>query len=359
MKRLLLPGIVALTLFTTGCSEEFELAAPYKDVTLVYAMLDANLDTNYVRIQKAFMDPEKSAIDMAKVSDSNFYAVGLLDVQVKEMDGKTLKSTTPLTRVSMPKEEGDFSSSPNYAYRLIKDLNPVYTYRLVIRNIATGDVDSSETAIITNDTLTVNDFYIPALGSPNTTPGQPPFPPYELGFSRTTSNSFKYRLPVRVPPPAKVLQGIIRFYYWEVNNTTGSETPHSLDFPFASAVIENGSSADLEVHNSAFYDFFKENLSVVPANVKRYLHYCDIFVYAGSNDYYEYLKLTGGPINGLTSNEIKPIYSNIQGTDAIGLFTTRGVRIGRGVEIEPITFDSLALNPLTQPTGIQPERWYK
>lgn len=352
MKRLLLLGMGALTLFSAGCDEEFELAAPYKDVTLVYAMLDANEDTNYVRIQKAFMDVNKSAIDMAKVGDSTFYPLGVLDVQVKEMQGNVLKSITTLERVSMPKEDGTFATTPNYAYRMVKQLDADYTYRLVIRNTITGDVDSSETAIITNDTASPNDFYIDVF-SLN---GVAPLP---IGFSRTTTNSFKYILRVRAPEPAKIVEGVIRFYYWEVNENTGSETRHSLDFPFAKVVIQTSPSASLEVHNSAFYTFFNENLSVAPANIKRYLHYCDIFVYAGSNDYYEYLSLAGGPSNGLTSNEIKPIYTNLKGTDVIGLFTTRGIRVGRGIEIDPVTFDSLAANPLTQPTGIQPEKWNK
>ena len=105
MRRLFLVAFSALALSITGCSEDFEIAAPYKDITLVYAMLNHADTVHYIRIQKAFMDDNKSAIDMAKLPDSSYYADGVLDVRVEELlPNGNVNGSTALTRVNMADE---------------------------------------------------------------------------------------------------------------------------------------------------------------------------------------------------------------------------------------------------------------
>ena len=85
MKKLVLSAIgLAVMLGLHSCSEDFEITAPYKDITVAYGILNITDTAHYIRIQKAFLDENKSAIDMAKVADSNFYAQ--LDVKVKEIN---------------------------------------------------------------------------------------------------------------------------------------------------------------------------------------------------------------------------------------------------------------------------------
>ena len=209
----------------------------------------------------------------------------------------------------------------------------------------TGDIDSSSTAIISSDT-TQGNFYVLAFGDYN-------LAPFTLAFSRTTAVSHRYKLPVSIKSPAKTLEGIIRFGYWERNNIN-ADAHKFIDFPFATATVVNN-SAELVVPNSAFYDFFQEKLGVAPANVQRFLDSnCQMFVYAGSEDFYDYQQITAAQASGLTSNEIKPIYTNLKGTDVYGLFSTRAVRYAPAIPIDAVTFDSLAANPKTQPTGLQP-----
>jgi hypothetical protein len=352
MKRLIIPALVAFALSFTACKEDFDIAAPHKDVTVVYAMLNMGDTAHYVRIQKAFMDQNKSAIDLAKISDSSFYADGVLDVVVKEIakPGGSLLSTTTLQRVNMdaegyPKQTGMFFTTPQYAYKFKKALSPANEYRLVIRNTVTGKVDSAQTGVITNDSTTVDGFYIFDFGFGAV-------PPASISFARTTAASDKYTLGVRIPPPAKVLEGVIRFSYWERDNIN-ADVQKFLDFPFGPALVENNSGR-LEVLNSAFYDFFREKLGEAPANVQRFLDStCTIDVYAGTEDYYQYQQISETQKYGITANEIKPLYTNLKGADIYGLFSSRARRRGINIPIAPITFDSLASNPRTQPTGLQ------
>ncbi|MBL7719500.1 MAG: hypothetical protein JNL72_11730 [Flavipsychrobacter sp.] len=355
MKKFLLSALAATTLLTSSCSEDFDVAAPYKNVTFVYAMLNQADTAQYIRIQKAFMDQDKSSLDMSKIADSSFYADGVLDVVVKEIQNGSVISTTPLTRVRMenegyPKQDGQFFTGPNYAYKYIPPgpgnrLNKNYLYRLEIKNTQTGEEYSAETNIIPTDTNRGN-FYIYAFGDPTIN-----YAPDPLTFTKTVpAASMRYELIVSVPSPARTLEGTIRFFYWEKNNTLQTEEQKYVDFPFAQTLVNSGNGT-LSVPNSAFYYFFRDNLGPAPANTVRYLDSCDIYVYAGSQALEDYRALNGAQ-GGITSNEIKPIYTNMKGNNVYGLFTTRGVRIGRNLAINGATLDSLYTNPITAGVGI-------
>jgi hypothetical protein len=98
MKKILLSALgLASVIGVTSCSEDFKIAAPYKNIMVATGLLNMGDTAHYIRIQKAFMDENKSAIDMAKVSDSSFFAPGVLDVSIKEFNlNNSLLNTTPL-----------------------------------------------------------------------------------------------------------------------------------------------------------------------------------------------------------------------------------------------------------------------
>lgn len=65
------------SLFVSGmmfnsCSTDVDIYADYKDITVVYGLLDSRLDTNYIKINKAFLGPG-SAFDIALIDDSCNY----------------------------------------------------------------------------------------------------------------------------------------------------------------------------------------------------------------------------------------------------------------------------------------------
>ena len=59
-----------------SCSTDVEIYADYKDVPIIYAMLDARADTNYVKITKAFCGTNENPInanEVALIYDSSNY----------------------------------------------------------------------------------------------------------------------------------------------------------------------------------------------------------------------------------------------------------------------------------------------
>lgn len=60
-------GLTFLAFFSLGffmisCKPDIDLFAEYKDITVVYGILDSEQDTNYVKINKVFMDPDMEVI---------------------------------------------------------------------------------------------------------------------------------------------------------------------------------------------------------------------------------------------------------------------------------------------------------
>src|SRR6516164_7458325 len=104
MKKLIIPFIAMVSLFLLpGCSEKFNVAAPYKNITVIYGYLDMKDTAHYIRIQKAFLDQNKSAVTMAQTSDSNFYANLNVTIAKVSFNGAT-QGVIQLNRVDLNNE---------------------------------------------------------------------------------------------------------------------------------------------------------------------------------------------------------------------------------------------------------------
>lgn len=85
MKKLFLSlSLLACMAMFNACSTDVELYADYKDIPVIYGLLDATVDTNYVRINRAFSssnDHPINAYEVALIADSCNYP-GKLDARI-------------------------------------------------------------------------------------------------------------------------------------------------------------------------------------------------------------------------------------------------------------------------------------
>ena len=135
MNRLLRDiGLLVGLVFCVACSNDIDLYADYKEVPIVYGMLDTNADTNFVKITRAFY-VEGDAYQVAANPDSSNYP-GKLDVRLVEYrNGDSIREIVLDTVTLRNKEQGIFyaplqklyytaeplglnSSGSNYSYRL-------------------------------------------------------------------------------------------------------------------------------------------------------------------------------------------------------------------------------------------------
>ncbi len=346
--------VVLLSFFLFACSEKFKVAAPYKNITVIYSLIDMADTAHYVRIQKAFLDQDRSALVISQNPDSNLYPY--LNVRIERFsfsNATTWLDTIHLDRVDLnlegyPKQPGVFFTSPSYAYKFTNALDPHSIYRLVVFNPATGETDSASTPIIydRNDTS----FYVDLLDEPWIQLDFHKFlsdRPFKMGGSYTN----------RIPDfsfngqasPASVAAATIRFNWTDSNSLTGELTTHYFDDELGYVAFTN--QFGFSIYNMDFYAAISNGMGQAPPNTYRLLDRCDITVALGTPDYYTYYQYSQTAGTGLTGGYVEPISTNIKGAAALGLFTSRGLRTGKAT-ISATTVDSLIASPYLQQARI-------
>jgi hypothetical protein len=363
MKKIIFSLCAASMFLMTSCSEKFDVAAPYKDITVVYGYLDMADTAHYIRIQKAFLDENKSAIDMARVADSSFYSNISVRIERYNSSGTNiLIDSIHLNRVDLAqegytKEAGTFFNAPNYAYKFTNALDPRFIYRLKITNLVTGNVDSADAPVINNqlpvgsggqgfkvDPVDESSLNIDGMNFFSVLP----YRYYIIDASYVPTPNYNFNGETN---PAKVAQAVIRFNWYDSNIVTKTLTPRYYDLDAGYIGLIN-SNIEYKIENRSLYNGLSSGMGTAPENVIRLLDRCDLTMYLSTSDYNNYRLAIQAQGNGLTASEIAPVYTNIKGANVLGLFTSRAKRSGK-ITINERTVDSLVASPLLSHTKLK------
>lgn len=326
----------AIIIGFSSCSTDFDIAAPYKNITAVYGLLNLGDSAHYIRIQKAFLDENASALVMAKEADSNFY--DNLNVTMDELNGSgTVMATFPLVRTTLPKDSGIFFTEPQFVYKFNRQLNPSFSYRLSINNPQNGTTITGITQVI--DTAS-NQFEVYDFNFKN----------YVLKFPKSQRDAdfiLQVKPPLGFEPGQdKYLEAFITFLYQEKDGNTGIESSHSVEWKFDSTV-SNNKFINLTTKQSSFYSFLSSSIPK-KMGVTRVMRQVDMTVWMAGNDYARYVTITRAQTGGLTSGQISPVFSNLKGENVLGIYNTRAFKTRQKIDIDQITRDSLISNSLTR-----------
>ena len=161
--------LVAISVLFSACETDFNTTSPYKDITVVYGLLDQKDQEQFIKINKAFLG-EGNALIYAQVADSSNYGY-LLDVVIDEYneDGNFLRTIVLDTTTIYNKEPGIFYSPEQTLYHVKFDqwheikyilnfpdtvridtmwLNDESTFKLKIKNPRSGKEIISETKLV-------------------------------------------------------------------------------------------------------------------------------------------------------------------------------------------------------------------
>ena len=134
MKRTIGFVCVALMALMTSCSTDIDLYADYKQVPVIYGLLDAKADTNFIKITRAFY-VEGDAYQVALNPDSSNYP-GKLDVRLVEFcNADSVREIVLDTITIHDKQPGTFYHPEQRLYYTKEPLktnsiNNRYSYRL-------------------------------------------------------------------------------------------------------------------------------------------------------------------------------------------------------------------------------------
>lgn len=291
--------ILIFSWFLVSCDNELDISEDWKNIPVVYGIIDPSDTAHYFRIEKAFYDPKIDAYTIASIADSIYYE----DVDVYLEDPKT-KQRFSLKRVDgnlegYVRKEGVFAQSPNYLYKILtNELKPTSKSSLDFKLVINQGRDT-----ISSNTLIVKDFkFIKPI------PGEVQrldlsYQSYNTVRWSYAENAFFYDVGVRINYRERDLQ---ESTVWENKSiewtaerfvTTNSITIPGKDF-FVNigSLIEENPFAEREFRNMEF-------------------------IVAGfGKEIFDYISIYGANL-GITGSQEIPLYSNIDG--GIGIFSAK------------------------------------
>ncbi len=158
MNKFLSIFFVAIASFAiTSCETDIDVNAEYKDITVVYGLIDPNESSHYVKINKTFLG-EGNAFDLA-ANESNFnYDTQDLDVRVDaySSQGNLVQSYSLQPTDTIAKDEGIFDNSNNILYAFAENnIDRTNTYKITIYNKALDKEILGETKIVNTSNVSV------------------------------------------------------------------------------------------------------------------------------------------------------------------------------------------------------------
>lgn len=326
----------------TSCENDIDVNADWKDITVVYGLLDQSDSVHYLKITKAFLGPG-NALSFAKIPDSSNYQ-GKLEVRMEGWEknsqyDSSLQQTITFDTVTInDKEEGD--SIFYYPHQLVykslgsQKLDGNYIYKLYIRDPLTGKEITAETSLVQK---------MPDIAKPDPAPAKATF---ILG----TKNQVEWTS----AKGGKRYQLLARFFYLE----TKIADPSQQVLKFVDWVIFN----DLKTENTlggitmkysysadVFYTILGSRIPVDPS-VERTASKMDYIFTVAADDLNTYMEVTEP---SYTIVQEKPPFTNI--TNGIGIFSARHDNTKDypiiQISFSQQTLDELKVNPNTYLLG--------
>ena len=294
----------AFAVLFTACETDFDVNAKWQETTVVYGLLDASTDTQYVRINKAFLG-EMDALQMAQYADSINFNPNDLEVKLhklEEYSNDTLSSIT-LDTTLIDKEDGLFATDNNIIYRAVTPtgfLTNNNRYAITIKNLNSGNKVSANTEVI-------SDFSFKNFNSA-----------YKFGFyNPNLADSSKFlskTIEWDKSENGAIYQLDIKFNYLE-NGVTKTLVWSQ---PLATFT---GSSMEAKIEGVKFFNFLSQNLTNDTTVVRQFLD-LDLVMTVATENLNTYIKVNE-PITGIVQQ--RPEFTNIN--NGIGIFSSRYIHI--------------------------------
>ncbi len=322
-------GALALLLFST-CSTDFELNSDWKEVAVVWGLLDVSQDRQYIRLSRAYLS-ESSATEIASIPDSIYFenaSVQLKAYSSTQYVGQgeqsiwinsrnryelptdaNLRKTIDMIKVDASVTEdpdkdpnGLFATQPYQLYYTDEPLNPDHLYELVVTTDR-GEIVRAVTVLISS------------LSSTN--------PRNNGEFNLSGNNSNRSEKIEWKSGTAQVFDVNIEFRYREeLNNDPSVFTLDTFRYIVASGkTLDNndiGKELGQEVRIETFLSSLANYIGIEGSeNYKRFFRSLSMNFYSGSRTLKEYIEVSAVD-SGISNGQAKPIFTNIE--NGIGLF---------------------------------------
>ena len=285
----------------SSCETDFDVNAQWEDVTIVYGLIDPNIEDQLIKINKAFLG-QGDALQMASIADSSNYNPSDLHVKIHRIRQQAFNQYDTLSSVTLndtilDKDDGLFSTDNNIIYTFKKPssfYNTNSLYALEIINLISGHKVTSQTEII-------NTFSFESLN-----------PSFEWGlYNGDLPDSLKFRTKNIEWQPSS--NGVIYQLDIVINYIENNDT---INLPWSQPLVEYTSgNMSLKIKGDQFFQFLTTNLT---NNTPKQFLNLDLVMTVGSDDLKTYINVNK-PFSGIVQE--RPVFSNIN--NGVGLFSSR------------------------------------
>lgn len=324
MKRTILSyffSALFVILLFTRCENNVDINAEWKETIIIYGLLDPNQTDQYIKINKAFLNENTSALVVAKNSDSLY----LTDAVVK-LKRLNTGEVFILNRVNeIKKDTGIFASDVNYLYKLSEPVMENEPYEIEV-NTALGKSWAN--------TWTLKKARIEA-------PFRTTNPIFSLGPQYITisyvpgTNAYAYDVKMK-----------INVEEYSQNDTTLIDTKTLQWNVITNYFMPRGRTNSTVIHQverTSFFQFLAYTLDT-EAPVYRRIKSVSMEYYGGSQSLIDYISVNE-PSIGIVQKQAE--YTNIN--NGYGLFGSRCKQTIENVPMDPGSVSILNNNPITAP----------
>lgn len=343
----------------SSCSNEIEAIGVWRDIPVVYGVLNWEDSVHYIRIERAFLPPNRSALEVAREVDSIYFDPNEFNVRLyRIVNSDTIPWPNVIERVNLAdegifREDGLFQNEPSYAYKTTgKTANDLL---LEMEYLKTGNTFYARTESVNADNSSL--FLTPRYS-------KVPFNPIKFRDVNDDGDEVYAQLTMTITNSyASIYDYKFRFYYHEfMVDAQGVEIPGtrkdtSIWWRAVTDYIPESRQVKQSVSGESFYLFLARALSpVTGTNIRRCPGYLEVIAVGGSSSIRDYIlarKANEGFVGGLYPSEP---YSNVgKGYGVLGTSETveRKDRPSdpRLMELSGLTLEHLQRGDLTKELG--------
>lgn len=332
-----------------SCENEIDVTADWEEVAVIYGALNPTSDTNYIRINRAYLDENQSALRFINNPDSLYFdSLDILINEYRTVSGGNKEFTRSISTTlvdgnefNLPKDSGFFYSETNPLYQITDEIFPStfitdYEYELVVTNPKTGYTCLASTI---------------SAGGPEVRNPVREGTAITVTPMATEDNIIFIEFQEGKHVRAYSVRMDIRIEEFETENPSNSEIKTVQWTMLTSGRTKNlrgFSQTTYLVSSSDFFATISSQLKVDEKISRRLLDY-DLHFYGITDDFDTYLSVSR-PSIGIVQK--KPEFTNIE--NGLGLFSSRHIESFRNKQFVPGTTVELNMSKFTSDLNFVP-----
>ncbi|MBC7425227.1 MAG: hypothetical protein H7321_01725 [Bacteroidia bacterium] len=324
---------IAFIILSGSCKNEIDVFGDWQEVPVVYGLIDPALPQQIFRINKAFVNPNASASEIAKINDSLYFDT-LYNLQLQVFDENGVQKTPiKLYRINqLPKDSGYFANSPNYLYATpmgAPAIKPHYFCKISFTMPKSGKLASGLT-LVSGPPQSISQPVSPLI--PNPTWDVNPTKNIIVNFtSGIFTSAYDVHVNFRITEINKADTSIKTFKIvtWKILNGVRTTTTNG------------GESIRYTTPGKNFFLFLEDRLKI-DATIKRRLEGIDI-TYLGAGQALDDYIAASEPSIGIVQKQTD--YTNIE--NGVGIISSRASYTIKNIELTQQGMNYLTTDPST------------